>query len=179
MGTHASAGTSVTAASTAVEERRPQALAWSTDNCSVARLLDVVGEKWTFQVLREVFLGIGRFEDIHHHGGIPRQVLSKRLASLVEDGILRREPYREEGARERHEYRLTDEGLELRIPLMGLMDWGDRYLADPAGPAVQVVHRGCGEPVRLHARCDGGHDTPHATDLRFAPGPGARVSDLA
>lgn len=158
---------------TADVRRRPAALDWSTDNCSVGRLLAVVGEKWTFQVLREVFLGVRRFEDIHSHGGIPRQVLSKRLASLVDHGILRREPYREDGSRERHEYRLTDKGLALRTPLMGLMSWGDRYLADPAGPAVQVVHRGCGEPVHLHARCQGGHETPEAGDLRFVPGPGA------
>lgn len=158
---------------TTAEQRRPAALAWSTDNCSVGRLLEVVGEKWTFQVLREVFLGVRRFDDIHSHGGIPRQVLSKRLASLVDHGILRREPYREDGSRERHEYRLTDKGLELRTPLMGLMAWGDRYLADPTGPAVQVVHRGCGEPVRLHARCGAGHETPAAGDLVFVPGPGA------
>lgn len=158
---------------TADVRRRPAALDWSAANCSVGRLLEVVGEKWTFLVLREVFLGIRRFDDIHSHGGVPRQVLSKRLVSLVEQGILRREPYREDGARERHEYRLSDKGLELRTPLMGLMAWGDRYLADPEGPAVQVVHRGCGQPVRLHARCDGGHETPSAADLQFVPGPGA------
>jgi DNA-binding HxlR family transcriptional regulator len=154
-------------------ERRPAALAWSTANCSIGRVLDIVGEKWTFQVLREVFLGVRRFEDIHSHGGIPRQVLSKRLASLVEAGLLRKVPYREDGARERHEYRLTEQGLELRTPLIALMAWGDRYLADERGPSLQVVHRDCGAPVELTMSCSAGHPTPEATDVRFAPGPGA------
>ena len=128
--------------------RRPASMAWSTSNCSVGRTLDVVGEKWAFQVLREVFLGVRRFEDMHLHAGIPRQVLSKRLASLVEAGLLDRVPYREEGARERHEYRLTEAGAELRTAMVALIAWGDRYLADPEGPALLPVHRGCGEPVR-------------------------------
>lgn len=153
---------------------RPAAMAWSTANCSIGRVLDVVGEKWTFQVLREVFLGVRRFEDIHDHAGIPRQVLSKRLATAVDAGLLRRVPYREAGARERHEYRLTDKGLQLLTPLAALMAWGDAHLADPEGPALQVVHRDCGAPVRLHLGCEAGHDTPDPTDLRFAPGPGAR-----
>lgn len=158
--------------------RRPASLAWSTSNCSVGRTLDIVGERWTFHVLREVFLGVRRFEDMHVHGGIPRQVLSRRLASLVDAGLLVRVPYREEGARERHEYRLTEAGAELRVPLVALMAWGDRHLADPEGAAVEVVHRGCGEPVELVARCAAGHPTPDVTDLGFAPGPGAHPSGL-
>lgn len=157
-------------------DRRPASMAWSTDNCSVGRTLDVVGEKWSFQVLREVFLGIRRFEDMHVHAGIPRQVLSKRLASLVEAGLLVRVPYREDGARERHEYRLTEAGSELRTAMVALIAWGDRYLADPEGPALLAVHRGCGEPVELLARCAADHPVTGPTDLGFAPGPGARSS---
>lgn len=163
----------------ATTSHRPPSAAWSTANCSVARTLDVVGEKWTFQVLREVFLGVRRFEDMHLHAGIPRQVLSKRLATLVDAGLLVRVPYRTDGARERHEYRLTEAGAGLRAPLMALMAWGDEHLADPEGPSVQVVHRGCGERVELVARCTAGHPTPEHTDLGFAPGPGARPSGLA
>lgn len=158
---------------------RPAALAYSTANCSVGRLLDLVGEKWTFQVLREVFLGVRRFEDIHSHAGIPRQVLSRRLASLVADGLLYKVPYREDGARERHEYRLTDAGLELRTPLLALMAWGDRHLADADGPSMRVVHRGCDAPVELTLSCGSGHPTPAATDLVFVPGPGARRARAA
>lgn len=153
---------------------RPAALDYSTANCSIGRLLELVGEKWTFQVLREVFLGVRRFEDMHSHAGIPRQVLSRRLASLVAAGLLRKAPYREDGARERYEYRLTDTGLELRTPLLALMAWGDRHLADPAGASVQVVHRGCDAPVELAMTCRAGHPTPAPDDLLFVPGPGAR-----
>lgn len=158
---------------TATSHDRPAALAYSTANCSIARVLSIVGEKWTFQVLREVFLGVHRFEDIHGHAGIPRQVLSKRLASLVDDGLLRRHPYRDSGARQRHEYLLTDKGLELRVPLLALMAWGDEYLADASGPSIQVVHTGCGSPVGLHMRCAAGHMTPTPEDQRFVAGPGA------
>ncbi len=159
--------------------RSPASMAWSTSNCSVGRTLDVVGEKWSFQVLREVFLGVRRFEDMHVHAGIPRQVLSKRLASLVEAGLLTKVPYREQGARERHEYRLTEAGSELRTAMVALIAWGDKHLADPEGPALLAVHRGCGEPVELVARCAAGHPAGGPADLGFAPGPGARPSGLS
>ncbi|WP_380164720.1 winged helix-turn-helix transcriptional regulator [Jannaschia sp. R86511] len=169
----------MTTATTETKAKVARSMAWSTANCSVARTLAVVGEKWTFQVLREVFLGVRRFEDMHLHGGIPRQVLSKQLGSLVDADLLVRVPYREDGARERHEYRLTDAGAALRIPLMALMAWGDEHLADTSGPAVHVVHRGCGELVQLVAGCAADHPTPELIDLRFVPGPGAQPSGLA
>ena len=81
----------------------PGALAWSTDNCTVGRAMEVLGERWTFVVLREVFNGIRRFDDMRRHTGIPRQVLTNRLTLLVEQGVLRRVGYREPGQRERHE----------------------------------------------------------------------------
>ena len=171
--------TEATEATEAPPVRRPPALAWSTSNCSVGRTLDVVGEKWSFQVLREVFLGVRRFEDMHVHAGIPRQVLSKRLASLVEAGLLERVPYRDQGSRERHEYRLTEAGSELRTAMVALIAWGDRYLGDAAGPALQPVHRGCGQPVELLARCAAGHPAGGPGDLGFVPGPGALASGLA
>ena len=91
----------------------PTALDCSTDNCTVARAMAVLGERWTLVVLREVFNGIRRFDDMREHTGIPRQVLTNRLAMLVEQGVLRRVPYREPGERERHEYRLTEKGFDL------------------------------------------------------------------
>src|SRR5215469_14122852 len=91
----------------------PEALNWSIDNCTVQRALAVLGDRWTFVVLREVFNGIRRFDDMRVRTGIPRQVLTNRLASLVEHGVLRRVPYRSPGARERLEYRLTPKGFDL------------------------------------------------------------------
>src|SRR3954449_6587263 len=85
----------------------PPALGWSTDNCQVARTMDILGERATIEVLREVFNGVRRFDDIQRHSGVARQVLSRRLAMLVDEGILRREPYQPDGSRVRHEYRPT------------------------------------------------------------------------
>ena len=112
---------------------RPAALDYSVDNCTIGRAMGILGEKWTVVVLRDVFNGIRRFDDMRERAGIPRQVLANRLALLVEQGILRREPYREPGARLRHEYRLTDKGLDLYPVLVAVREWGDRYLADPGG----------------------------------------------
>lgn len=153
---------------------RPEALRWSTENCSIQRALAQLGEKWTFLVMREVFQGVRRFDDLRVRTAVPRQVLSDRLDALVGAGVLRREPYREPGSRTRYEYRLTDKGLDVYPVLVALMAWGDRYLADEAGPAAEFVHRGCGEPVHLEMRCAAHHlVTPREVGGR--PGPGARA----
>ncbi|HEY7813703.1 MAG TPA: helix-turn-helix domain-containing protein [Nakamurella sp.] len=151
----------------------PEALLWSVDNCTIQRSLDVMGDRWSLIVLREVFQGIRRFDDMTVRTAIPRQVLTDRLRRLVDDGILRREPYRVPGQRERHEYRLTDKGLELYPVLIALQEWGNRYLADPAGPPIEFAHRDCGEPVRLVVRCAAGHDVDASRQVVGRIGPGA------
>ncbi|GAA2353559.1 hypothetical protein Cme02nite_45920 [Catellatospora methionotrophica] len=152
---------------------RPTALDWSAENCTVARAMAVLGERWTLVVLREVFNGIRRFEDMREHSGIPRQVLTNRLHMLVEQGVLRRVPYREPGERERHEYRLTEKGFDLYPVLVAVREWGDRYLADPAGPPVDMVHRDCGSPVRTHLSCEDGHEVGSPREVVTRPGAGA------
>src|SRR3569623_1135143 len=109
--------------------------------CSVAGTLAVVGEKWSLLVLREAFLGVRRFADFQRILGAPRAVLTDRLATLVEQGILRRVPYQAEGERQRHEYRLTDKGSDLYPTLVALMEWGDRYLAGDGIPPLALEHR--------------------------------------
>jgi DNA-binding HxlR family transcriptional regulator len=151
----------------------PEALLWSVDNCTIQRSLDVMGDRWSLIVLREVFQGIRRFDDMTVRTAIPRQVLTDRLRRLVDYGILRREPYRVPGQRERHEYRLTDKGLELYPVLIALQEWGNRYLADPAGPPIEFAHRDCGEPVRLVVRCAAGHDVDAGRQVVGRIGPGA------
>jgi DNA-binding HxlR family transcriptional regulator len=153
---------------------RPEALDWSADNCTVGRALAIVGEKWTFVVLREVFVGIRRFDDMRVRTAIPRQVLSDRLARLVEHGVLHRVPYREPGRRVRYEYRLTEMGLDLYPVLLALLAWGDRYLADPDGGPLTAAHRDCGEPVGLVLRCAGGHEIDKLREVVSHPGPGAK-----
>ena len=140
----------------------PPALAWSTDNCTIGRAMTVLGERWTFVVVREVANGIRRFEDMRRHTGMPRQVLTDRLALLVEHDILRRVAYREEGQRERHEYRLTDKGFGLFPVMVAIAEWGDRYYADDDGPPVEFAHRDCGAAVEVALRCEAGHDVTGA-----------------
>ena len=151
----------------------PAALAWSVDNCTLGRAMAILGERWTVVVLREVFLGIRRFDDIRRHAGIPRQVLTNRLAALVDHGILRKVPYRSDGARTRHEYRLTEMGLELQPILLAISHWGDRQLADPGGPPTVFVHRECEAPVHVEVRCTAGHALA-PRDVATRPGPGVR-----
>jgi DNA-binding HxlR family transcriptional regulator len=153
---------------------RPPALQWSVENCTVGRAMAILGERWTFVVLREVFNGVRRFEDMRRHTDIPRQVLTNRLATLVEQGVLRREPYREPGERLRHEYRLTEKGFDLYPVLVAVWQWGDRYLADPGGSPVIVAHRDCGAAVRVQLRCEEGHVLESPREAATRPGPGAK-----
>ncbi len=152
----------------------PEALNWSTDNCTIERAVGVFGDRWSFLVLREVFSGIRRFDDLRIRTRIPRQVLSARLASLIDAGLLRREPYREPGQRTRNEYRLTQKGLDLYPVLVALLDWGNRYAVDPDGPPIEAIHRECGGTVRAALACSEGHELESARDVIFSIGPGAR-----
>ena len=149
-------------------------LEYDTANCAIGAAVSAIGEKWTFLVLREAFLGARRFDDIRRRTGMPRQILSDRLSRLVQEGMLRRVPYQERGQRSRHEYRLTGKGLDLYPVLVALMEWGDRYEADPAGPQALLTHRDCGEPVRLQLTCAAGHRLESAREVTPLPGPGAR-----
>lgn len=153
---------------------KPAALDVAVDNCTIGRAMAILGEKWTVVVLREVFTGVRRFDDMRQRTGIPRQVLANRLARLVDEDVLRRVPYREPGARVRHEYRLTDKGFDLYPVLVAVREWGDRYLADPEGPPLATVHRDCGAEVQARLHCTAGHDVESPRDVLPAPGPGAR-----
>jgi DNA-binding HxlR family transcriptional regulator len=152
----------------------PSALDWSAENCTIGRTMEILGERWTVVVLREIFSGLRRFDEMRERTGIPRQVLTNRLSTLVEQGILRRVPYQEPGHRVRHEYRLTDKGLDLYPILVAVREWGDRYLADPEGPALVTVHRDCGAQVDVVLRCAAGHEVASPREVAGRPGPGAR-----
>lgn len=154
-------------------------LDYSTDNCSIQRSLNVIGEKWTLLVLREAFNGIRRFDQIRDHVGVSDPVLSDRLRKLVAADILHVRPYQEAGRRTRHEYRLTTKGLELYPVVIALLRWGDRYYADPDGPSVSVVHRDCGEPVETAVRCAAGHTLTSPLEARALPGPAAHAHDVS
>ena len=153
---------------------RPWILDYDTANCSIGAAVGIIGERSTFLVLREAFNGVRRFDDMQRRTAMPRQVLSDRLARLVDEGLLGKLPYQDSGQRRRYEYRLTDKGLDLYPLLVALMAWGDQYAAGPEGPPVQLRHRDCGEPVELRLSCRAGHSLDSARDVTPVPGPGAR-----
>jgi DNA-binding HxlR family transcriptional regulator len=139
---------------------------WDRSRCSVAGTLAVVGEKWSLLVLREAFLGVRRFADFQRVLGAPKAVLTDRLTTLVEQGILARVPYQPEGERQRHEYRLTAKGRALYPTLVALMEWGDTYLAEGEVPPLSLRHRGCDAPVHLELVCEDGHRLSGPRDVR-------------
>jgi DNA-binding HxlR family transcriptional regulator len=144
-------------------------------NCSIARSLEVVGEWWTPLVLREVFFGRRRFEEMLRELGISRNVLTDRLTTLVDQGLLERVPYQE--APVRHEYRLTEKGRDFLPVLVALMRWGDRW-ASPDGAPLVLEHRDCGhgaDPVTTCGHCGG---ELHAGNVRTRKGPGWSPSVL-
>jgi DNA-binding HxlR family transcriptional regulator len=141
-------------------------------NCSIARSLELLGEWWTLMIVRDVFLGLVRFDRIREDLGISRNILSDRLATLVAHGILDRAPYRARPVR--YEYRLTDKGRDLLSVLLAFMRWGDRWLAGEGGPPMRVMHRGCRHeagPVLACAHCGA---TIGTTDVALTKGPGWR-----
>ena len=145
-------------------------------NCSIARALDIVGEWWTLLILRDIFLGLRRFEAIQADLGIARNVLSDRLSTLVGQGVLERRRYQEHP--ERHEYVLTEMGRELAPVLASLMQWGDRWLS-PDGPPLVLLHRDCGEPVEWGGTCPACGVVVDARGLRMVRGPGWRAVTTA
>ncbi|HUD36227.1 MAG TPA: helix-turn-helix domain-containing protein [Streptosporangiaceae bacterium] len=165
--------TGASAADSEATGTRPAALDWSIDNCTIQRALAVLGDRWTFVVMRELFNGIRRFDEMRIRTEIPRQVLSDRLTRLVGEGLLRREPYREPGRRQRDEYRLTSKGLALYPVLVALNEWGSAYYADEEGSPLAFSHRDCGGEVGVVLRCSEGHDLGRVRDVAPAPGPGA------
>jgi DNA-binding HxlR family transcriptional regulator len=145
-----------------------------TSNCSIARALEVVGERWTFLILRELWYGSSRFSEIEQVLGCARNLLAARLRMLVEQGIVATVDYREPGARTRHRYVITAKGADLVPALLAMMAWGDRYYADPEGPPVVITHRECGAEIEVQLRCTADHHVDPA-DLHAAPGPGYRT----
>jgi DNA-binding HxlR family transcriptional regulator len=138
--------------------------------CSIVRPLSLLGDRWTLVILRQAFAGIRRFEDFRSTLGISRSRLADRLDRLVDAGILRREPYKDN--RTRHEYRLTEKGHDLYPVLMALRAWGDKHMAQDA-PPVLYRHRGCGGNAEVRLECERCGSPLTARDVEPGAGPGA------
>jgi DNA-binding HxlR family transcriptional regulator len=142
---------------------------FSEMHCSVAQCLEVVGEWWSLLILRDVFLGVTRFDDFQRRLGISRNVLNQRLTRLVDAGVLVRVPYSEHPPRS--DYRLTDKGRDLWPVLNSMRQWGDRHAA-PDGPPLQLVHHDCGRISDAHLVCSACGKPVGPRDVRAVPGPG-------
>ncbi|HEV7770003.1 MAG TPA: helix-turn-helix domain-containing protein [Solirubrobacterales bacterium] len=138
--------------------------------CSIAKSLEVIGERWSLLIVRDVMNGNRRFGELQRSLGIARNVLSARLQRLVEEGILERRAYQESPPR--HEYFLTEKGLDLWPSLIALLGWGDRHSIGPEGPPMLIVHKQCGGEVNDRGICEDCGKVLNARDATQVPGPG-------
>jgi DNA-binding HxlR family transcriptional regulator len=139
--------------------------------CSIGRAMEILGERWTFLILRESFYGVRRFSDIQRNLGIARNILSTRLQTLVGAGILERVLYQHEP--ERYEYRLSEVGKDLYPAIVTLMRWGDRHLQGEGegGPPVVLRHNACGHEADPRLVCSHCHEEldPHQVTPERGP----------
>jgi DNA-binding HxlR family transcriptional regulator len=138
--------------------------------CSIARTLEIVGDRWTLLVIRDVVLGNHRFDQLLTSLGVASNVLTDRLSRLAAEGILERVPYSERP--DRFEYRLTEKGRELGPPLLALMQWGDRYVSDK--PPRIARRRSDRSPVSVRLLAADGSIVPSG-EVELVPGPGLRA----
>jgi DNA-binding HxlR family transcriptional regulator len=137
-------------------------------DCSIQRTLDLVGDRWTLLILRDIFRGVRRFSRIQADLGIARNLLTDRLTALVGADVLERVPYQQRPLR--HEYRLTVKGRDLSGALMALMQWGDRWTTDL--PPTVLVHDRCGTPLEQFPVCPSCDESVAPRHIRGRPGPG-------
>lgn len=137
--------------------------------CSISRTLEIIGERWTLLILRDVFFGLRRFGDLQASLGIARNVLADRLNRLVDDGIVERVPYQEHPVR--HEYHLTAMGYDLLPVLLSMMTWGDKHFAGASGQPRIVRHAGCGGEVAQQHACTTCAQVLGKDDIEILPGP--------
>jgi DNA-binding HxlR family transcriptional regulator len=142
--------------------------------CSIAESLEVIGERWSLLIVRDVLNGNRRFGEIQGSLGVARNVLSARLQRLLAEGILERRPYQQ--SPERFEYFLTEKGLNLWPALIALLNWGDRYSTNPDGPPKIIIHKECGGRVSDRGICEECGQVLNARDARQIPGPGSPLA---
>jgi DNA-binding HxlR family transcriptional regulator len=139
-------------------------------NCSVAQCLEIVGERWTLLIVRDLFFGVSRFDVFEARLGIARNVLTQRLQHLVEHGVIERIPYQQNPVR--YDYVLTAKGRDLAKVVTAMREWGDRWAA-PDGPPVVLVHDSCGEPTTMVPHCSHCGERLRGGQVHPEPGPGA------
>jgi DNA-binding HxlR family transcriptional regulator len=149
---------------------------YDSATCSIAKTAQILSDRWSVLVVRNLFNGVRRFDALQQHLGIARDVLSKRLALLVDEGIVERRSYRPEGERARHEYVLTPAGRDLRTVMVALMDWGDAHRPGEDGPPMSLRHRDCGAEIHAHLTCAADHEIETSTRAELVPLAGAKLA---
>ncbi|MGX1549085.1 winged helix-turn-helix transcriptional regulator [Streptomyces adustus] len=145
---------------------------FSDQTCSVARSLEVVGERWSLLIVRDILLGINRFDDLVSSLGITRTVLSNRLHHLVDEGVLEKRVY--QNGPNRSEYLLTDKGMGLTPVIAHLMWWGDSHYPEAEGPPRVLLHHPCGGAVSGRFFCSGCASQVEPGEVMTRSGPGLR-----
>jgi DNA-binding HxlR family transcriptional regulator len=148
----------------------------NTIECSIARALSVVGDRWTMMIVRDVFLGIRRFDAMQQDLGLTPHRLSHRLSKLVRAGILARVEY--EKRPRRFGYRLTEKGIDLFPLIVVLNTWGDRWMAGRAGAPIELVHRNCGHAIEPALTCPGCNEKILPREMSLRPGPALKHRGL-
>ncbi|MEN3320047.1 MAG: hypothetical protein V7643_3448 [Mycobacterium sp.] len=141
-------------------------------SCSIARTVDVIGRRWTPLIVRDLFAGMTKFEDIRRDLGIASNVLAARLGDLERNGVVERRQYQSTPVR--YEYVLTDKGRDLYPVIATLVAWGDKWLSAPDGPPALTVHTECGHVTSAKTVCAECGGELHAANVVAAPGPGAK-----
>jgi len=143
-------------------------------HCSLARSLDVIGDWWSPLILRDLYLGLDRFDQLVSDLGISRNLLANRLAALVASGVVTAEPYQQRPVR--YSYKLSEAGRELVPVLLALTAWGDRWATPEGGPPLRVRHNACGQVTTPTVCCSACHEPLDTETVTALPGPGGRAA---
>jgi DNA-binding HxlR family transcriptional regulator len=143
---------------------------YEDQDCSLARSLEVLGERWTLLIVRDAFHGLTRYDEFQRSLGVATNVLSSRLQKLVAAGVLEREG-------PRGSYNLTQKGRDLYPVLLTLISWADRYEPGPDGPEVLILHSSCDRPAGGALRCEHCGEPVSLDNIQVVPAPGARGPD--
>jgi DNA-binding HxlR family transcriptional regulator len=145
-------------------------------NCSIAQSLEIIGEWWTLLIIRDAFFGVTRFDEFRERLGIAPNILTSRLDTLVDAGVLERRAY--DDARERYDYVLTAKGRALWPVLTTLRQWGDKYVLGKGKEPIRIRHESCGAETTAHLACDHCGERLSARDAKVVAGPGLRDESL-
>lgn len=146
------------------------------ENCSIARTMSIIGDRWTMLILRDAFMGVKRFEHFQQGLGLSRAILADRLDKLIDNFVLTKIAYRQSPIR--YEYQLTDKGEALFPIILTMAQWGDRYLTTPDGRPTLVVHQHCHTAMDARLVCPDCGEEVDSRSIQLFRGPASRDTAL-